>query len=79
LIARAALERLAMKQPPWKCAAQLRRRLRSWTWRTGVPSIGAAAAKNFYYGFAVLPRRKESLSAVYAFMRACDDISRQQH
>src|SRR6516225_9855690 len=33
-------------------------------------------AKNFYYGFMVLPRRKrEALCAVYAFMRRCDDIS----
>lgn len=33
-------------------------------------------AKNFYYGFMVLPRRKrEALCAVYAFMRCCDDIA----
>ena len=39
-------------------------------------SIARAAAKNFYYGFAVLPRRKRNaLSAVYAFMRRCDDIT----
>jgi len=38
-------------------------------------SIARAAARNFYYGFAVLPRRKRNaLSAVYAFMRRCDDI-----
>lgn len=38
-------------------------------------SIARAAAKNFYYGFMVLPRRKRNaLSAVYAFMRRCDDI-----
>jgi phytoene synthase len=38
-------------------------------------SIARAAAKNFYYGFIVLPRRKRNaLSAVYAFMRRCDDI-----
>ena len=38
-------------------------------------SIARSAAKNFYYGFAVLPRRKRNaLSAVYAFMRRCDDI-----
>jgi len=37
--------------------------------------IARAAAKNFYYGFVVLPRRKRNaLSAVYAFMRRCDDI-----
>ncbi len=33
-------------------------------------------AKNFYYAFMVLPRRKrEALCAVYAFMRLCDDIA----
>ncbi len=38
-------------------------------------SIARGAAKNFYYGFVVLPRRKRNaLSAVYAFMRRCDDI-----
>lgn len=39
-------------------------------------SITRTAAKNFYYSFLVLPRRKrEALCAVYAFMRRCDDIS----
>src|ERR1700691_1929847 len=39
-------------------------------------SIARAAAKNFYYGFVVLPQRKRNaLSAVYAFMRRCDDIT----
>src|SRR5271155_1511490 len=39
-------------------------------------SIARSAAKNFYYGFAVLPRHKRNaLSAVYAFMRRCDDIT----
>jgi phytoene synthase len=39
-------------------------------------SIARAAAKNFYYGFAVLPRKKRNaLSAVYAFMRRCDDLA----
>ncbi|MFZ0732460.1 MAG: phytoene/squalene synthase family protein [Candidatus Sulfotelmatobacter sp.] len=38
--------------------------------------ITRSAAKNFYYGFLVLPRRKrEALCAVYAFMRRCDDIT----
>ena len=38
--------------------------------------IARTSAKNFYYGFKVLPKRKrEALSAVYAFMRRCDDIS----
>ncbi len=33
-------------------------------------------AKNFFYAFLVLPKRKrESLCAVYAFMRRCDDIA----
>lgn len=38
--------------------------------------IARAQAKNFYYGFLVLPQRKrQALSAVYAFMRRCDDIA----
>jgi phytoene synthase len=38
--------------------------------------IARSAAKNFYYGFMVLPQRKRNaLSAVYAFMRRCDDIA----
>jgi phytoene synthase len=38
--------------------------------------ITRSQAKNFYYGFLVLPRRKrQALSAVYAFMRRCDDIA----
>jgi len=38
--------------------------------------IARSAAKNFYYGFVVLPQRKRNaLSAVYAFMRRCDDIT----
>ncbi len=38
--------------------------------------IARSAAKNFYYGFLVLPMRKRNaLSAVYAFMRHADDIS----
>jgi len=39
-------------------------------------SIARASAKNFYYGFMVLPSRKrDALCAVYAFMRHADDIS----
>jgi len=39
-------------------------------------SITRSAAKNFYYGFLVLPRAKrQALCAVYAFMRRCDDIA----
>src|SRR5262252_4049179 len=38
--------------------------------------IARTAARNFYYAFLVLPRRKrEALCAVYAFMRRCDDLS----
>lgn len=38
--------------------------------------IARSQAKNFYYGFLVLPKRKrQALSAVYAFMRRCDDIA----
>jgi 15-cis-phytoene synthase len=38
--------------------------------------IARSAAKNFYYGFLALPvRKRNALSAVYAFMRHADDIS----
>jgi 15-cis-phytoene synthase len=38
--------------------------------------ITRSRAKNFYYGFLVLPKRKRrALCAVYAFMRRCDDIA----
>jgi 15-cis-phytoene synthase len=38
--------------------------------------IARKAAKNFYYAFLVLPRpKRESLCAVYSFMRRCDDLS----
>ena len=38
--------------------------------------ITRTAAKNFYYGFLVLPKTKrQALCAVYAFMRRCDDIT----
>jgi phytoene synthase len=38
--------------------------------------ITRANAKNFYYAFLVLPKRKrQALCAVYSFMRRCDDIA----
>ncbi|MGE0404972.1 MAG: phytoene/squalene synthase family protein [Candidatus Korobacteraceae bacterium] len=38
--------------------------------------ITRTSAKNFYYGFLVLPRAKrDAICAVYAFMRHADDIS----
>jgi 15-cis-phytoene synthase len=38
--------------------------------------ITRSNAKNFYYAFLILPKRKrEALCAVYAFMRRCDDIA----
>jgi len=38
--------------------------------------ITRRSAKNFYYAFLVLPRpKRQALSAVYAFMRRCDDIA----
>ena len=41
--------------------------------------IARSAAKNFYYGFVVLPpRKRNALTAVYAFMRRCDDIADHQ-
>jgi phytoene synthase len=38
--------------------------------------IARQTAKNFYYGFLVLPQpKREAICAVYAFMRRCDDIT----
>ncbi len=38
--------------------------------------IARRAAKNFYYGFMLLPgRKRNALCAVYAFMRHADDLS----
>jgi len=38
--------------------------------------IARKTAKNFYYAFLVLPRpKRQSLCAVYSFMRHCDDLS----
>ncbi len=38
-------------------------------------NIAKSKAKNFYYGFILLPKAKRmAMSAVYAFMRICDDI-----
>lgn len=38
--------------------------------------IARTQARNFYYGFRLLPRqRRDALSAIYAFFRACDDYS----
>ena len=38
--------------------------------------VARAAARNFYYGFRLLPRAKgDALCALYAFMRHADDIS----
>src|SRR5438034_8956410 len=38
--------------------------------------VARAAARNFYYGFALLPSAKrDALCALYAFMRRADDIS----
>jgi phytoene synthase len=38
--------------------------------------VARAAARNFYYGFALLPpEKRNALCALYAFMRHADDIS----
>lgn len=38
--------------------------------------VARAAARNFYYGFALLPgAKRDALCALYAFMRGVDDIS----
>src|SRR4051812_19593103 len=39
-------------------------------------NLAWAAARNFYYGFALLPpEKRDALCALYAFMRHADDIS----
>src|SRR5215467_10871020 len=39
-------------------------------------NLAWAAARNFYYGFALLPpAKRDALCALYAFMRHADDIS----
>ena len=39
-------------------------------------ALARKRARNFYYGFAVLPREKrDAMCAVYAFLRYCDDIA----
>jgi 15-cis-phytoene synthase len=42
--------------------------------------IARTAARNFYYGFALLPpAKRDALCALYAFMRCADDISDSDH
>ncbi len=42
--------------------------------------VARSRAKNFYYSFVLLDRqRRESLCAIYAFMRHCDDLSDEPH
>jgi 15-cis-phytoene synthase len=39
-------------------------------------AVARRRAKNFYYSFLLLPReQRDSMCAVYAFMRYCDDLS----
>src|SRR5215470_4149432 len=39
-------------------------------------NLARVAARNFYYGFALLPpAKRDALCALYAFMRHADDIS----
>jgi phytoene synthase len=39
-------------------------------------AVARSRAKNFYYSFLLLPRKKrDAMCAVYAFMRYCDDLS----
>jgi phytoene synthase len=38
--------------------------------------LARARARNFYYGFLLLPKpRRDAFCAVYAFMRYCDDVA----
>ena len=46
---------------------------RSYAW---CRALARREAKNFYYSFVFLPRdRSDSMSAIYAFSRYCDDVS----
>jgi len=39
-------------------------------------TVARRRARNFYYGFLLLPRaQRDAICAVYAFMRYCDDLS----
>ncbi len=39
-------------------------------------AVARRRAKNFYYSFLLLPKQqRESMCAIYAFMRYCDDLS----
>ncbi len=39
-------------------------------------AVARSSARNFYYAFLALPRpKRQSLCAIYAFMRRCDDIA----
>lgn len=41
--------------------------------------VARERARNFYFSFLVLPRRKRlAMCAIYAFMRQCDDLSDEQ-
>ena len=43
-------------------------------------NIARAAARNFYYGFALLPpEKRDAICALYAFMRRADDIADSGH
>ena len=66
LLARAALGKFVVSEHPLQLRAAY----------SVCRHIARSAAKNFYYGFLVLPAHKRNaLSAVYAFMRHADDIS----
>ncbi len=66
LVARAAVGKIAVSEHPLQLRAAY----------SVCRHIARSAAKNFYYGFLVLPlRKRNALSAVYAFMRHADDIS----
>lgn len=43
---------------------------------THCQAVTRAGAKNFYYAFITLPRRRRwAISAAYAFLRLCDDVA----
>ena len=66
LVARAAAGKAAVSEHPLQVRAAY----------SVCRHIARSAAKNFYYGFLVLPSpKRNAISAVYAFMRRADDIS----
>jgi 15-cis-phytoene synthase len=62
-----------MNQHPWRIAMSEAALAASYGYCRG---LARTAARNFYYGFVLLPSpKRDALCALYAFMRGVDDIS----